>query len=219
MIEIVTHVTHPLCYTVSWKSAGGRKVSPLFWIVLHPGIGTASRRVGVRAGGFLYFGLPHGRRKAGDCGMAKGYDNLIPLNRRSKDVQRAIQEKGRQANREKWKQKIDLRNSVQNFLNGDYTVDGETMTGEEWFIKKVLEALSNTKNQNWKAAAEIIVSLSESGKAGAEVERINAETEYTKAKTKLIQTETDDGGTGDDGLIEALNAAAIERGKREPDES
>lgn len=153
------------------------------------------------------------------CGMAKGHDNLIPLNRRSKDVQRAIQEKGRQANREKWKQKIDLRNSVQNFLNGDYTVDGETMTGEEWFIKKVLEALSNTKNQNWKAAAEIIVSLSESGKAGAEVERINAETEYTKAKTKLIQAETDDGGTGDDGLIEALNAAAIERGKRDPDES
>ena len=76
--------------------------------------------------------------------MAKGYDNLIPLNRRSKDVQREIQEMGRQANREKWKQKIDLRNSVQNFLNGDYTVDGETMTGEEWFIKKVLEALSNT---------------------------------------------------------------------------
>lgn len=153
------------------------------------------------------------------CGMAKGYDNLIPLNRRSKDVQRAIQEKGRQANREKWKQKIDLRNSVQNFLNGDYTVDGVTMTGEEWFIEKVLEAFSNTKNQNWKAAAEIIVSLSESGRAGAEVERINAETEYTKAKTKLIQTETDDGGTGDDGLIEALNAAAIERGKRDPDES
>lgn len=184
-----------------------------------PGIVAFTPCGGVRFGGFFIFGLPHSRRKAGDCGMAKGYDNLIPLNRRSKDVQRAIQEKGRQANREKWKQKIDLRNSVQNFLNGDYTVDGETMTGEEWFIKKVLEALSNTKNQNWKAAAELIVSLSESGKAGAEVERINAETEYTKAKTKLIQTETDDGGTGDDGLIEALNAAAIERGKRDQDES
>ena len=84
MIKIVTHVTYPLCYTVTWKSAGGRKVSPLFWIVLHPGIGTASRRVCDRAGGFLYFGLPHSRRKAGDCGLARKEDNLIPFNKRSK---------------------------------------------------------------------------------------------------------------------------------------
>ena len=94
MIEIVTHVTHPLCYTVSWKSAGGRKVSPLFWIVLHPGIGTASRRVGVRAGGFLYFGLPHSRRKAGDCGMARKEDNLIPFNKRTENEQRKITKAG-----------------------------------------------------------------------------------------------------------------------------
>lgn len=94
MIEIVTHVTYPLCYTVSWKSAGGRKVSPLFWIVLHPGIGTASRRVGVRAGGFLYFGLPHSRRKAGDCGMARKEDNLIPFNKRTEDEQRKITKAG-----------------------------------------------------------------------------------------------------------------------------
>ena len=94
MIEFVTHVTHPLCYTVSWKSAGGRKVSPLFWIVLHPGIGTASRRVGVRAGGFLYFGLPHSRRKAGDCGMARKEDNLIPFNKRTENEQRKITKAG-----------------------------------------------------------------------------------------------------------------------------
>ena len=94
MIEIVTHVTHTACYTVSWKSAGGRKVSPLFWIVLHPGIGTASRRVGVRAGGFLYFGLPHSRRKAGDCGMARKEDNLIPFNKRTEDEQRKITKAG-----------------------------------------------------------------------------------------------------------------------------
>ena len=94
MIEIVTHVTHPLCYTVTWKSAGGRKVSPLFWIVLHPGIGTASRRVGVRAGGFLYFGLPHSRRKAGDCGMARKEDNLIPFNKRTENEQRKITKAG-----------------------------------------------------------------------------------------------------------------------------
>ena len=183
-----------------------------------PGIVAFTPCGGVRFGGFLYFGLPHSRRKAGDCGMANN-SNLIPLNQRTKSAQREIQSMGGLASARKKREKIDLRNSVQTFLAGEYSVDGETMTGEEWFIKKVLEAFSNTKNPNWKVAADIIVSLSESGKAGAEVERINAETEYTKAKTKLIQTETDDGGSGDDGLIEALNAAAIERGKRDPDES
>lgn len=143
-----------------------------------------------------------------------GKSNLIPLNRLSKDAQRAIQEKGRAANREKWKAKIDLRNSVQTFLSGEYSVDGETMTGEEWFIKKVLEALNNTKNPNWKTAAELLVSLSDSGKAGAEVERIQAETEYTKAKTKLLRAESEDDGAADDGLIDALKNAAAERGKR-----
>ena len=34
--------------------------------------------------------------------MAKGHENLIPLNKRSKEVQREIQEKGRKANKEKW---------------------------------------------------------------------------------------------------------------------
>ena len=143
-----------------------------------------------------------------------GKSNLIPLNRLSKDVQREIQEKGRAANRAKWKAKIDLRNSVQTFLTGEYSVDGETMTGEEWFIKKVLEALNNTKNPNWKTAAELLVSLSDSGKAGAEVERIQAETEYTKAKTKLLRAESEDDGAADDGLIDALKNAAAERGKR-----
>jgi hypothetical protein len=33
--------------------------------------------------------------------MANGQENLIPLSKRSKEVQRDIQEKGRQANREK----------------------------------------------------------------------------------------------------------------------
>ena len=65
-------------------------MSPLFWIVLHPGIGTASRRVGVRSGGFLYFGLPHSRRKAGDCGMAKGHENLISIGSRTTDEKRRI---------------------------------------------------------------------------------------------------------------------------------
>lgn len=40
--------------------------------------------------------------------MAKGHENLIPLNKRSKEAQREIQEKGRQANKLKIQQRKTL---------------------------------------------------------------------------------------------------------------
>jgi len=46
------------------------------------------------SGDFLYFGLPHSRRKAGDCGMARKEDNLIPFNKRTEDEQRKITKAG-----------------------------------------------------------------------------------------------------------------------------
>lgn len=41
-----------------------------------PGIVAFTPCGGVRFGGFFIFGLPHSRRKAGDCGMARKEDNL-----------------------------------------------------------------------------------------------------------------------------------------------
>ena len=38
--------------------------------------------------------------------------NLIPLNQRSKEVQREIQEKGRQANKKKWEQRKTLKEEL-----------------------------------------------------------------------------------------------------------
>jgi DNA segregation ATPase FtsK/SpoIIIE-like protein len=39
-------------------------------------------------------------------------ENLIPLNKRSKEVQRAIQEKGRQANKAKWEARKTLKEEL-----------------------------------------------------------------------------------------------------------
>jgi len=48
--------------------------------------------------------------------MAKGHENLVPLNKRSKEVQRAIQEKGRQANKEKCQKRKTLREELLSLL-------------------------------------------------------------------------------------------------------
>lgn len=145
-----------------------------------------------------------------------GKSNLIPFSKRTKEEARESGRKGGIISGETRRRKADLRDTVQAFLTGEYTLNsnGDKGTGAEWFMERVMDVLQNPKNPNWKAAAELVVSLSDSGKAGAEVERIQAETEYTKAKTKLLRAESEDDGAADDGLIDALKNAAAERGKR-----
>ena len=55
----------------------------------------------------------NGNKKGG----VGGNGNLIPLNRRSKEAQREIQEKGRQKNKENWEERKGLRKALQDFLN------------------------------------------------------------------------------------------------------
>lgn len=54
-----------------------------------------------------------------------GQDNLIPLNKRSKEIQRQIQEKGRKANKEKWEQKKKLKDELE-ILMEQVSKDGRT---------------------------------------------------------------------------------------------
>ena len=190
MIEIVTHVTHTLCYTVTWKSAGGRKVSPLFWIVLHPGIGTASRRVGVRAGGFFIFGLPHSRRKAGDCGMAKGHENLIPLNRRAKDEQREIQRKGGIANGELRRKKSTIKSLL-----------------KDW-------ADSPISNAQLKRQAESFGLDTDEGKAVLTAailkNALKGNSKYMEYALKLLGEDSAPDDVANDGFVDAFKATAAD---------
>lgn len=52
-------------------------------------------------------------------------DNLIPLNQRSKEVQREIQEKGRQANKQKWQEKKLLKDELAIIME-NVNKDGKT---------------------------------------------------------------------------------------------
>lgn len=48
--------------------------------------------------------------------MAHGHENCIPLNQRSKEVQRKIQQMGRDANKAKWEQIKSLRDAARVLL-------------------------------------------------------------------------------------------------------
>ena len=55
--------------------------------------------------------------------MAKGQDNLIPLNKRSKEVQRQIQEMGREANKKMHKERASFKQAIKWLAeNGDLKV-------------------------------------------------------------------------------------------------
>ena len=53
-----------------------------------------------------------------------GTKNLKPLNTRSKDVQKEIQEKGREANKERWAKKTAARDVAKMILSANIPVDG-----------------------------------------------------------------------------------------------
>lgn len=70
--------------------------------------------------------------------------NLIPLNKRSKSVQREIQEKGRQANKQKWAEKKLFKDLFKEMLDDTETeLDGETMTTRTAVVKKAVKYLTD----------------------------------------------------------------------------
>lgn len=70
--------------------------------------------------------------------------NLIPLNKRSKSVQREIQEKGRQANKQKWAEKKLFKDLFKEMLDDTETeLDGEIMTTRTAVVKKTVKYLTD----------------------------------------------------------------------------
>lgn len=157
--------------------------------------------------------------------MAKGHENLIPLNKRSKEAQREIQEKGRQANKEKWAEKIDMRERMKAVLeaaadprvaaalaktgveienNADVLIAGIMKGVIKGDIKSIDKALE-LSGQNKKANKEDI----EIRKAEAEAERAEMETELYRMRLNAIKG-IDQEETPDDGFLEALKGSAGE---------
>jgi len=79
--------------------------------------------------------------------MAKGHENLIPLNKRSKEAQREIQELGRQANKLKIQQRKTLAEELLALLSVGDTQKNMTLAQVEKALKgdtKAYEVIRDT---------------------------------------------------------------------------
>ncbi len=157
--------------------------------------------------------------------------NLIPLNQRSKSVQREIQEKGREANRKKAKAKKDLRERLEIVMEMDAdpkvaaamaktgievednldVVIASMMKGvmksNPQMTEKVLKLLGQDVSEAQKQAkAEL-----ELEKARLEIERQQIENEKQRIWLEAVKTQQGQGEElPDDGFIEAMKDSALE---------
>lgn len=79
-----------MIYCSMQKSEEPKWFPALFGLSSTPGIGTASRRVGVRAGGYFNLAYRMAAERRVMCGMAKKEDNLISIGSRTTEEQRRI---------------------------------------------------------------------------------------------------------------------------------
>lgn len=159
--------------------------------------------------------------------MAKGHENLIPLNQRSKEVQREIQEKGRQANKEKWAEKKSMQDRAKALMDlpadptlarnmskigvpvddmADAMLAGlakSALRGDVRAFEKIMEYAGQSIKANSKAEK------AEERKAEAEAERAEMETELYRMRLNAIKG-IDQEETPDDGFLEALKGSAGE---------
>lgn len=107
----------------------------------------------------------------------KGYG----FHERSAEEVRAMQAKGGRNSGKTRRRKADLRKAIQAALTSTYTdADGEKLTGEEMFVKSVMEALTEPDGKNWSKAIDVIVKLT-----GAEISE--EQKRKDKAEIKLLQ--------------------------------
>lgn len=114
---------------------------------------------------------------------------------RSAEEVRELQAKGGRNSGKTRRRKADLRKAVQAALTGTYTDDkGEKLTGEEIFIKSLMEILNEPSSKNWGKAADTIIKLSGADVTPTQIKKDKAEIELLKAKIAAINS----GGAGID---------------------
>lgn len=86
--------------------------------------------------------------------------NLIPLNQRSKSVQREIQEKGRRQNKKNWKEKKTIQNGLNKLLN--------TPIKKFNNVKSLAQSLGLKENQTLKDLYIFVAALNNLKKAKLE---------------------------------------------------
>lgn len=122
--------------------------------------------------------------------MAKGRDNIIKANNeRSSGEARENGRKGGIASGEARRKKKSRQQLLQTFLDGTYTdEEGNTLTGEDLIDRDIASILMNPNHKHFVKIFELLFSE----KYEAELDRLKAEIEYTKAKAAQLKGENKD---------------------------
>lgn len=120
-----------------------------------------------------------------------GHENIVEYNKtRSTAEARENGRKGGIASGKARREKARLKHLAEDILNGTYqTEDGQTATIESLIVAGIVENLKDANGRNWYRAIDLLIKLYDSEKCDAEIEKIIADTDLTKAKTEVITSD------------------------------
>ena len=126
--------------------------------------------------------------------MANEHENLVPLNKRTKDEQREITQKGGKASGVARRRKADLRKIAEGMITGDIS---------EMMIKSLIDIAADPGNKNAVSAFKEIRDLLGQNKTTLDKQEQKARIAVLRAKTVTSSPEEIDSS-----YVDALNGLA-----------
>lgn len=151
--------------------------------------------------------------------MSNGYENLIPLNRRTKDEQRKIQSQGGKASGESRRRKADFRKTLNMLLTAEIDHPDWTPFLDSIGVDSTLEAAVNAAMVkealmgNVKAYEAIAKYSGQSDKPDEDIRNRDADTELKQARKQAVtgETETDEALQKLDEILKGMYENAVKQ--------
>lgn len=151
--------------------------------------------------------------------MSNGLENLIPLNRRTKEEQRKIQSQGGKASGESRRRKADFRKTLNMLLTAEIDHPDWTPFLDSIGVDSTLEAAVNAAMikealmGNVKAYEAIAKYSGQSDKPDEDIRNRDADTELKQARKQAVtgETETDEALQKLDEILKGMYENAVKQ--------
>ena len=151
--------------------------------------------------------------------MSNGLENLIPLNRRTKEEQRKIQSQGGKASGESRRRKADFRKTLNMLLTAEIDHPDWTPFLDSIGVDSTLEAAVNAAMVkealmgNVKAYEAIAKYSGQSDKPDEDIRNRDADTELKQARKQAVtgETETDEALQKLDEILKGMYENAVKQ--------
>lgn len=151
--------------------------------------------------------------------MPNGHENLIPLNKRTKDEQRKIQSQGGRASGESRRRKADFRKTLNMLLTAEIDHPDWTPFLNSIGVDSTLEAAVNAAMVkealmgNVKAYEAIAKYSGQSDKPDEDIRNRDADTELKQARKQAVtgETETDEALQKLDEILKGMYENAVKQ--------